>query len=149
VCSAAFFAVACGSSSPSAPSAPSPVNAASINVTGTWVEKAGGSLAFQLQQTGTTVTGTADFVDRNAVFGAYTASGTLSGTISGSVLTMSEVYQVTSQTSGVSIAGCTENVTSTWTFTSATEMTGPFSQTDTCNGTVVFTKSGSATVIKP
>jgi hypothetical protein len=141
--------MACGSSSPAAPSAPAAVNTASINVTGTWVEKSGGSLTFQLQQTGTTVAGTADFIDRNSVFGTYNANGTVSGTLSGSVLTMNEVYQVTSQTSGFAIAGCTETVTSTWTITSVSEMTGPFSQTDTCNGTIVFTKSGSATIVKP
>lgn len=141
-----LVSAACGSSS--SPASPSPVNTGPVNLSGSWVEKAGGTLGFQLQQSGTTITGTSSFIDRNAVFNSYSASGTVSGTVSGSVLTMTEVYQLTSQATGAPIAGCSETVTSTWTITSATEMTGPFSQTDTCNGTAVFTKVGVATIVK-
>ena len=150
VCALALAAAACGSNSPAAPSAPATaVNPAPLNVTGTWGEKGGGTLVWQLQQNGTTVTGTSSFTDRNAVMGGYIASGPLSGTISASGLTTKEVDQVTQNSpNGTVFTDCVETITSTWTFTSATEMTGPFSQSDTCGGAVVFTKSGTATLVK-
>jgi hypothetical protein len=39
-------------------------------------------------------------------------------------------------------------VTSTLTIVSEKEMSGPFTQTDTCNGAVVFSKAGGSTIVK-
>ena len=142
-CIVMLASAACGSSSPAAPSTSSPPTG-SINLSGTWVEKTG-SLIFELTQVGSNVTGTSSFSDRNAVLGQYQASGTVTGTVAGSTLTTNEVYQLSG---GPSLIGCVETVTSTWTITSDKELTGPFSQTDTCNGTVVFSKTGGATIDK-
>jgi hypothetical protein len=134
---------ACGGGGSASPASP---GAAAVNVTGTWVD--GGGLTMQLVQTGAAVTGTSTFLDKNAVFGSYQGSGTVSGTVAGSQLTTTELYQLTSST-GEALASCVESVTSTMTIVSDKQMGGPFAQTDTCNGTVVFSKSRSATLTRP
>jgi len=132
------------SSSSSMPTQATPT--VTVDLTGTWGETVG-TLVMRLQQNGTTVTGTSSFSDRNSVFGTYDASGTVTGTISGSTLTMDETYTVV-PTSPTAPTGCIETVRSTWTIESSSKLDGPFSQTDTCSGTVVFTKAGTATIVK-
>ena len=91
----------------------------------------------------------ANFTDSNSIFGRYTGSCTGSGTLSGSSLTGNENCQLTAQPTGAPIDGCEEKVTSSYTVQSGgRQMNGSFSQTDTCNGSVVFTKSGSITLVK-
>lgn len=139
-------AAACGGGS-SSPSAPSSAFTGPVDVTGTWVEVRG-SLNLFLTQTGTSVTGSASFTDRNDVFGSYRGDGTVSGSVSGTSMTLTEIYGVSDATSGRDTKNCTETVHSTWTITSATSMNGPFTQVDVCDGAEVFNKSGTTTVEK-
>jgi hypothetical protein len=147
----ALTAAACGGSGSMAtsPTAPSSQSSSSLNVSGFWQEAGSGAVSIQFQQSGTAVTSMANFTDSNSVFGRYSGSCSGSGTLSGSTLTGNESCQLMSQPAGTPIAGCEERVTSSYTVqSSGRQMNGSFSQTDTCNGTVVFSKSGSITLVK-
>ena len=147
----ALTAAACsGGSTGGSPTAPSPVStSSSLDVSGFWQESGGGSLSIRFQQSGTAVTSTASFMDSNSVFGRYAGSCTGTGTLSGSALTANESCQVTSQPNGAPIDGCEEKVASSYTVQSGgRQMNGSFTQTDTCNGSVVFTRNGSITLVK-
>jgi hypothetical protein len=146
-------AAACGGSGSTAgsPTGPSSVSSSSsaLDISGFWQETGGGSLSIRFQQSGPSVTSTATFTDSNSVFGRYTGSCTGNGTLSGSSLTGNESCQLTAQPTGAPIDGCEEKVTSTYTVQgSGRQMNGSYTQTDTCNGGVVFTKSGSITLVK-
>ena len=151
VLAAATTASACSGSgsTASSPTGPSPQSQSVLDVSGFWQEAGGGSVSIQFQQSGAVVTSMANFTDTNSVFGRYAGTCTGSGTLTGSSLTGNESCQLTSQPNNAPIAGCEEKVTSTYTVqTGGRQMNGSFTQTDTCNGGVVFTKNGAITLVK-
>lgn len=133
---------ACGGGSGSSPSAPAPISptptpTSPTDVTGIWDESTGGDLTWQLVQTGSTVTGSSRFSQQSGPLGAVSGQGMLSGTLSNGT------FAFTDNASMLSKPDCSVVVTGQLTLSSSTEMSGRYSEVDSCGGAVLGSAGGT------
>jgi len=134
-------AAGCGgsdsSSSPSSPSSP-----AAVDLTGAWFETTG-DLAWQLAQTGSTVTGTSQFSQDSGLIGPATGRGTVTGVRAGGSVTFTDTYPVGS----LSVPNCSIVASGTLTI-SGNQMSGRFAAVNSCNGAVLGTENGTLVMMR-
>ena len=133
----ALLCDACGSASPSTPTAPPP---AVVNITGTWASTdATTSVTWRLMQTGTAVTGSTTIVDpTDPLYGAG-VDGVISGTFDGVTFSYTNSYATLRQ------PNCAETDAGSLRVSTATTRTGTNSETNSCRSgaaraTVTFTR---------
>jgi hypothetical protein len=111
------------------------------DLTGAWTETTGGALTWQLTQSGGTVTGTSSYTQGSGPLTGASVRGAISGSVASSTFTF------TDSSTSISRPNCTIVATGSLTI-SGSQMTGRYTETDTCDGAVVFSGGGGITMRK-